>query len=48
MKGFNLAAGGAGNVGGGRGSVTPGSAGIIYGNCKLGLCCFNFASSEPY
>ena len=32
MKGFNLAAGGAGNVGGGRGSVTPGSAGIIYGN----------------
>ena len=28
MKGFNLAAGGAGNVGGGRGSVTPGSAGI--------------------
>ena len=29
MKGFNLAAaGGTGNVGGGRGSVTPGSTGI--------------------
>ena len=39
MKGFNLAAGGAGNVGGGRGSVTPGSAGINNGNRKLSFRC---------
>ena len=39
MKGFNLAAGGAGNVGGGRGSVTPGSAGINSVNLNLSQCC---------
>merc|ERR1719400_2408936 len=39
MKGFNLAAGGVGNVGGGRGSVTPGSAGsgILGKKCSLSV-----------
>ena len=48
MKGFNLAAGGAGNVGGGRGSVTPGSAGINNGNRKLSFRCFLCPPNHVY